>query len=423
MYFITIAAVVAGLASRTPARRGAWLGLSGALLVTSGSQILKLFGLVSLVVCVFYVSERYRRVGLMFAVLPALLVAMPVSDSEIKSAVDFSIVDKCAVIVPNQPYTPSQCYQDGWRSIAKQIGIPMSLKMVTDRADADPTGPQMLHCHETLHGLGYLTFESGYSIEKAIAWGEPYIHNCSNGYIHGSLERNLYSKSLAELHDKMDNFCRDWNIAEGTAMWISCVHIVGHAIAKNSTRDPEYRWLENLNPCLRIKIDQSMCWGGAFMEHFIDAEHVNKVMSGWDLKDAYAPCGDLPKEWGELARVYCGMEASTQIYKTVKEDTKAAFDVCDRDASESPEILRGCYLGIGKAIIAHEEMNPAKIKKKCADTGAGDRCFEYAAWMYANNTTNIPEAQTICEGSSVEGREACLKGTAEGNSAIENTHN
>jgi len=117
------------------------------------------------------------------------------------------------------------------------------------------------------------------------------------------------------------------------------------------------------------------------------------------------------------------MEASTQIYKTVKEDTKAAFDVCDRDASESPEILRGCYLGIGKAIIAHEEMNPAKIKKKCADTGAGDRCFEYAAWMYANNTTNIPEAQTICEGSSVEGREACLKGTAEGNSAIENTHN
>ena len=423
VYIGTIAALVAALSSRTLARRGVWLGLAGALLVMLDNQIFKIFGLIFLATCVFYVSGRYRRVGLMFAVLPALLVVIPINDSEIKPEVDFSMVDKCAIIVPNQPYTPSQCYQDGWRSIARQIGIPMSLKMVTDRASADPTGPPMLHCHETLHGLGYLTFESGYSIEQAVEWGEPYIHNCSNGYIHGSLERTLYSKSLTELHDKMDNFCRDWNIGEGTAMWISCVHIVGHAIAKNSIRDPEYRWLENLTPCLRIETDQSMCWGGAFMEHFIEPEHVKKVMNGWDLEDAYAPCGDLPEEWGELAKVYCGMEASTQIYKTVKEDTKAAFNVCDRDATESPEILRGCYLGIGKAIIAHEEMNPEKIKKKCTETEAGDRCFENAAWMYANSTTDIQTAQTICEGSSVKGREACLSGTIEGKSAIEDTHN
>jgi hypothetical protein len=43
--------------------------------------------------------------------------------------------------------------------------------------------------------------------------------------------------------------------------------------------------------------------------------------------------------------------------------------------------------------------------------------------MYANNTTDITAAQTICEGSSKEGKERCVAATSEGNSAIENTHN
>lgn len=417
-----VVAVASGTARRD--RRGPMLGLSGVLLALTGNQVWRVAGVALILVCVAMTIGRYRKLGLMFAVLPALLLAVPgASDKEVRSGVDFSIVDRCAVIVPNQPYTPSQCYQEGWRVIAKQIGIPMALKMVTDRAKGDPTGPQMLHCHETLHGLGYLTFESGYSVEQAIKWGEPHIHDCSNGYIHGSLEKNLYAKSLTELHTKMDGYCRDWGITEGTAMWISCVHILGHSIAKNSVRDPEYRWLENLNPCVRVLVDQSMCWGGAFMEHFIDAEHVKTVMKGWPLERAYEPCGDLPVEWGELARIYCGMEASTQIYKTVKEDINAAFEVCDRDANESPEVLRGCYLGIGKSIIAHEEMSPVKIRNRCSESGAGDRCYEYAAWMYANNTTDIPAAQTICEGSSQEGVEKCRKATEEGNSAIESTHN
>lgn len=425
LYVIAAAALV--VAARTERRGRRWfsLGLAGVVLVTSDFQMLRVIGLAVSVVAAFLAVKTSRRASLLFAVIPALVLVMPQrsGDSEIRASVDFSVVDRCAVIVPNQPYTPAQCYQDGWRVIARQIGVPMALKMVTDRAKSDPSGPQMLHCHETLHGLGYLTFESGYKVEQAIKWGEPYIHDCSNGYIHGSLEKNLYSKSLEELHEKMDGYCRDWGIAEGTAMWISCVHILGHSIAKNSVRDPEYKWLSNLNPCVRVQIDQSMCWGGAFMEHFIDAEHVKTVMNGWPLDEAYAPCGDLPREWGELAKVYCGMEASTQIYKTVKEDIKAAFEVCDRDATETPEILRGCYLGIGKSIIAHEEMNTEKIKNRCKETEAGDRCFEYAAWMYANNTTDTVAAQSICEGSTSGGRERCLTAITEGNSAIENTHN
>lgn len=425
LYILAAASLVASARASSDARRWLFLGFAGLSLTASTPAVLRITGLCVVVLCAFLTARASKGVGLLFAALPALLLVMPqrTEDTEIKSSVDFSIVDRCEVILPNQPYTPAQCYQDGWRTVARQIGIPMAIKMVTDRAKSDPSGPQMLHCHETLHGLGYLTFESGYSVEQAIEWGEPYIHDCSNGYIHGSLEKNLYAKSLQELHENMDGYCRDWGITEGTAMWISCVHILGHSIAKNSVRDPDYAWLSNLNPCVQIKTDQSMCWGGAFMEHFIDAEHVKTVMNGWPIEEAYAPCGDLPKEWGELAKVYCGMEASTQIYKTVKEDINAAFEVCDSEADETPEILRGCYLGIGKSIIAHEEMNPEKIKNRCAETGAGDRCFEYAAWMYANNTTDVAAAQTICEGSTEQGRERCVAATGEGSSAIENTHN
>ena len=57
VYIVTISALVAALSSRTLARRGVWLGLAGALLVVLDNQIFKIFGLIFLVTCVFYVWE------------------------------------------------------------------------------------------------------------------------------------------------------------------------------------------------------------------------------------------------------------------------------------------------------------------------------------------------------------------------------
>jgi hypothetical protein len=356
-----------------------------------------------------------KRVTVLIA--PALLLMLPVQvdkGTEIKS--DLTPLALCK----NAP--SAQCWNDAWLPIAQEIGIPAAVQLITAAASRNPQGNESLHCHEILHNLGYLTYDSGYTMRTALAWGTPYTTDCSNGYIHGSLERFLYKQEAQDLESKLDTYCSDWGIDPTTNMSVACVHIVGHAIVKNA-EEKGLDWLQALGNCMKVPEDQrDMCWGGGFMQHFISAEHIKTIEKGWPLEKAYSPCDVLPAEWGELAKRYCAMEASTQIYKTVKQDAKMAFDVCATKATETPTILEGCKLGLGKAILAHESMNIGRMIEKCAP--AGDECLRSVAWMFANNTNNLESSLLICApSSSEETRALCAKSVQEGSNSLTGSHN
>ena len=329
---------------------------------------------------------------------------------------DFSPLALCK----NAP--SAQCWTDAWLPIAKEIGIPAAVQLITDAAARNPQGNESLHCHEILHELGYLTYDSGYTMRTALAWGMPYTTHCSNGYIHGSLERFLYAQELADLTSKLGTYCSDWGIDPTTNMSVACLHIVGHAIVKHA-EESNQDWLQALGNCVKVPEDQQeMCWGGGFMQHFINAEHIKTLEKGWPLEKAYYPCDVLPAEWGEVAKRYCAMEASTQIYKTVKQDAKMAFEVCDTKATETPSILEGCKLGLGKSILAHESMNIDRMIEKCASVG--DECLQNVAWMFANNTNDQASALLICAPSSSEDAMAlCAKSVKEGSGSLTGSHN
>lgn len=356
-----------------------------------------------------------KRVTVLIA--PALLLMLPVQvdkGTEIKP--DLTPLALCK----NAP--SAQCWNDAWLPIAKEIGIPAAVQLITAAASRNPQGNESLHCHEILHNLGYLTYDSGYTMRTALAWGTPYTTDCSNGYIHGSLERFLYKQEAQDLESKLGTYCSDWGIDPTTNMSVACVHIVGHAIVKNA-EEKGLDWLQALGNCMKVPEDQrDMCWGGGFMQHFISAEHIKTIEKGWPLEKAYSPCDVLPAEWGELAKRYCAMEASTQIYKTVKQDAKMAFDVCATKATETPTILEGCKLGLGKAILAHESMNIGRMIEKCAP--AGDECLRSVAWMFANNTNNLESSLLICApSSSEETRALCAKSVQEGSNSLTGSHN
>ena len=350
-------------------------------------------------------------------VVPALLLMLPVQvDKGREVEPDFTPLALCK----NAP--SAQCWTDAWLPIAKEIGIPAAVQLVTDAAARNPQGNESLHCHEILHELGYLTYDSGYTMRTALAWGMPYTTHCSNGYIHGSLERFLYAQELTDLTSKLGTYCSDWGIDPTTNMSVACLHIVGHAIVKHA-EESNQDWLQALGNCVKVPEDQQeMCWGGGFMQHFISAEHIKTLEKGWPLEKAYYPCDVLPAEWGEVAKRYCAMEASTQIYKTVKQDAKMAFEVCDTKATETPSILEGCKLGLGKSILAHESMNIDRMIEKCASVG--DECLQNVAWMFANNTNDQASALLMCAPSSSEDAMAlCAKSVKEGSGSLTGSHN
>ena len=350
-------------------------------------------------------------------VVPALLLMLPVQvDKGTEMKPDFAPLALCK----NAP--SAQCWTDAWLPIAKEIGIPAAVQLITDAASRNPQGNESLHCHEILHSLGYLTYDSGYTMRTALAWGMPYTINCSNGYIHGSMERFLYAQKLPDLTTKLATYCSEFGIDPTTNMSVACVHIIGHAIVKHA-EDSGKDWLQELGNCVRVPEDQrEMCWGGGFMQHFISAEHIKTLEKGWPLEKAYYPCDVLPAEWGEAAKRYCAMEASTQIYKTVKQDAKMAFDVCNTEATETPSILEGCKLGLGKSILAHESMNIERLIEKCAPVG--DECLQNVAWMFANNTNDQASALLMCApSSSEEARALCAQKVKEGSGSLTGSHN
>lgn len=359
--------------------------------------------------------SKTKRVAVL--VVPALLLMLPVQvDKGRDMEPDFAPLALCK----NAP--SAQCWTEAWLPIAKEIGIPAAVQLITDAAARNPQGNESLHCHEILHSLGYLTYDSGYTMRTALVWGTPYMTHCSNGYIHGSLERFLYAQKLSDLTSKLDTYCSDWGIDPTTKMSVACMHIVGHAIVKHAEESGQ-DWLQALGNCVKVTDDQQeMCWGGGFMQHFINAEHIKELEKGWPLEKAYYPCDVLPAEWGEVAKRYCAMEASTQIYKTVKQDAKMAFGVCDTKATETPSILEGCKLGIGKSILAHESMNIERMIEKCAPVG--DECLQNVAWMFANNTNDQASALLICAPSSSEEAMAlCAKSVKEGSGSLTGSHN
>ena len=350
-------------------------------------------------------------------VVPALLLMLPVQvDKGTELEPDFAPLALCK----NAP--SAQCWTDAWIPIAKEIGIPAAVQLVTEAASRNPQGNESLHCHEILHSLGYLTYDSGYTMRTALAWGAPYTINCSNGYIHGSMEKFLYAQKLPDLTTKLDTYCSDFGIDPTTNMSVACVHIIGHAIVKHAEESGQ-DWLQMLGNCVKVpEGKQDMCWGGGFMQHFINAEHIKRLEKGWPLEKAYYPCDVLPAEWGEVAKRYCAMEASTQIYKTVKQDAKMAFEVCDTKATETPSILEGCKLGLGKSILAHESMNIERMIEKCAPVG--DECLQNVAWMFANNTNDQASALLMCvPSSSEEAKAICAKSVEEGSGSLTGSHN
>jgi hypothetical protein len=278
------------------------------------------------------------------------------------------------------------------------------------------------HAHELAHGVGIAAYTYNPNIVEAfVSCGDGSASGCRHGFVQAYLEsrRDITAAELQEL-------CRPLDApAYSRALLFQCIHGMGHGLTMFRGHD----LFAPLKDCdlLATDWDRTSCYGGVFMEVFVNAtsphhpatqltQHSHHAVSTFraiDPKDPLYPCSIVAQQY-----LYSCYQIQTSVILHLNGgNIGATARACDR----APADMRAsCYESLGRDITAYAGRDPQKTADMCnqGTPAYAASCFAGAAKSLVNWTATTGGAHELCRiaaasASMTRYADACFRGLGE----------
>ena len=325
-----------------------------------------------------------------------------VSDS---AKVADSLLVLCKPHVSHSIDAYSTCLGDGIASLSSAGNIALAMG----------TLDLIVHDDQSLVLLGHpLAHALGYAVRSTPATATRLLTECDDRYqsgcYHGILQRYFDARMGMPIAQKvLVAPCDGLRGTREQFRLFDCLHGTGHGLMMYHRYDVN----ASLKDCDRLGSDwdQRSCYGGVFMEHnmgarmqsFGDGEfgmhrHSTPAASVVLFKpnDLHYPCDATQLRY----RRQCYELQADLILPAVKQDYQKAAEVCD--SAGTPDLMRACYLGLGRNASGASAFQYSGIRKRCdksSPTGIAF-CYEGAVRHLAYAPSELPRGVAFCKSLS-----------------------
>jgi hypothetical protein len=386
--------------------------------------------------------RRYPLVALPL-VLVALFVIAPLSDAQQEShATMRDMPDDTLASAPTTPSRPrsdsgmiadsllgackprvsrsidaySTCLGDGIASLSFAGNIALAMGTLDRIIHSDPS--LVLLGHPLAHALGY-------AVRSTPATATRLLSQCHDRYqsgcYHGILQRYFDARmGMPITRSVLLAPCDGLRGTREQFRLVDCLHGTGHGLMMYHGYDVN----ASLEDCDRLTgdWDERSCYSGVFMEHNMGASmqafgvgmlgmHRHSMPAAtvvlFKPNDLHYPCDSTPVRY----RRECYELQADLILPAVKQDYKKASAVCD--AAGTPDLVRACYVGLGRNASGASAFQYAGIRKRCdqATLAGVPFCYEGAVRHLAYAPNELPRGVAFCKSlPGGESRSRCWGG-------------
>ncbi len=310
----------------------------------------------------------------------------------------------------------STCIGDGIASLSSAGNIALAMGTLDLIVHADPS--LVLLGHPLAHALGY-------AVRSTPATATRLLTECDDRYqsgcYHGILQRYFDARVGLPIAQKvLVAPCDGLRGTREQFRLFDCLHGTGHGLMMYHRYDVN----ASLRDCDRLVADwdQRSCYGGVFMEHnmgarmqsFGDGEfgmHRHSMPSPsvvlFKPKDLHYPCDATPFRY----RRECYDLQADLILPAVNQDYQKAAEVCD--SAGMPDLMRSCYLGLGRNASGASAFQYSGIRKRCDKSSPSGVafCYEGAVRHLAYAPSELPRGVAFCKSlPSGDTRSKCWDG-------------
>ena len=337
----------------------------------------------------------------------------PRSDS---GAIADSLLGACKPHVSHSIDAYTTCLGDGIASLSSAGNIALAMGTLDRIIHSDPS--LVLLGHPLAHALGY-------AVRSTPATATRLLSQCDDRYqsgcYHGILQRYFDARIGTPIAQSV--LLAPCDGLRGTREQFrlyDCLHGTGHGLMMYHRYDVN----ASLTDCDRLAgdWDERSCYSGVFMEHNMGASmqafgvgmfgmHRHSMPAAtvvlFKPNDLHYPCDATPARY----RRECYELQADLILPAVKQDYKKASAVCD--AAGTPDLVRACYVGLGRNASGASAFQYAGIRKRCDQaTPAGvPFCYEGAVRHLAYAPSELSRGVTFCKSlPEGESRSRCWDG-------------
>ena len=337
----------------------------------------------------------------------------PVSDS---ASIADSLLKLCKPHVMHSIDTYSTCIGDGIASLSSAGNIALAMGTLDFVVHSDPS--LVLLGHPLAHALGY-------AVRSTPATATRLLSQCDDRYqsgcYHGILQRYFDARMGMPITQRV--LLAPCDGLRGTREQFrlyDCLHGTGHGLMMYHRYDVS----ASLRDCDRLASDwdQRSCYSGVFMENNMGARmqafgdgkfgmHRHSMPASsvvlYKPNDLHHPCNATPVRY----RLECYELQADLILPALKQDYRKAGRVCD--AAGAPDLVRACYVGLGRNASGASAFQYAGIRKRCdlASPVGMPFCYQGAVRHLAYARSELPRGVAFCKSlPDGEARSRCWDG-------------
>jgi len=337
----------------------------------------------------------------------------PVSDSAL---VADSLLVLCKPHMSHSIDAYSTCIGDGIASLSSAGNIALAMGTLDYVVHSDPS--LVLLGHPLAHALGY-------AVRSTPATATRLLSQCDDRYqsgcYHGILQRYFDARiGMPIAQSVLLAPCDGLRGTREQFRLFDCLHGTGHGLMMYHHYDAN----ASLKDCDRLAADwdQRSCYSGVFMEHNMGARmqtfgdgafgmHRHSMPAPsvvlYRANDLHYPCDATPARY----RRECYELQADLILPAVKQDYRKAGQVCD--AAGAPDLVRACYVGLGRNASGAAAFQYAGIRKRCdlASPMGMPFCYQGAVRHLAYAPSELPRGVAFCKSlPQGEARSRCWDG-------------
>lgn len=296
----------------------------------------------------------------------------------------------------------STCIGDGLASLSSAGNIALAMG----------TLDLVVHSDQSLVLLGHpLAHALGYAVRSTPATATRLLTECDDRYqsgcYHGILQRYFDARMGLPIAQKvLVAPCDGLRGTREQFRLFDCLHGTGHGLMMYHRYDVN----ASLRDCDRLAADwdQRSCYSGVFMEANMGARmqsfgdgafgmHRHSTPAPWVVlfkpNDLHYPCDSTPSRY----RRECYELQADLILPAVKQDYQKAAQVCD--GAGTPDLVRACYVGLGRNASGASAFQYSGIKKRCerASPAGIAFCYEGAVRHLAYAPSELPRGVAFCK--------------------------
>lgn len=313
-----------------------------------------------------------------------------------------SLLKSCKPHVSHSIDAYSTCIGDGIASLSSAGNIALAMGTLDYVIHSDPS--LILLGHPLAHALGY-------AVRSTPATATRLLSQCDDRYqsgcYHGILQRYFDARiGMPIAQAVLLAPCDGLRGTREQFRLFDCLHGTGHGLMMYHRYDAN----ASLKDCDRLAADwdQRSCYSGVFMEHNMGARmqtfgdgkfgmhrHSTPASSVVLFKrdNLHYPCDATPPRY----RRECYELQADLILPAVGQDYRKAGQVCD--GAGAPDLVRACYVGLGRNASGAAAFQYAGIRKRCdLASGTGKPfCYQGAVRHLAYAPSELPRGIAFCK--------------------------